>query len=126
LLLDTHVLIWMCIKPSMIPTSVELIIKSSANQIFISAATPWEISIKLQKGKLDFDRAFLADFDNRIRGLAFEVLAITSAHGVAAGALKGRHQDPFDRMLVAQAQVEQLAIVSRDPELATLGAQVLW
>ena len=71
-------------------------------------------------------RKLLADFDNEMRILAFEPLAMTAAHGVAAGLLQGRHKDPFDRMLVAQAQIEQLSVITRDPAIAALGAQVLW
>ena len=126
LLIDTHVLIWIVESSSTIPPSVELLIKSAANQVFVSTATPWEIAIKVRIGKLEFDPQFLADFDNRIRALAFEPLPMTSAHAVAAGALRGRHKDPFDCMLVAQAKVEQLIILSKDPALASLGATVRW
>ena len=126
LLVDTHVVIWVSNVPSMIPRSVEHALKSPANHVFVSAATPWEIALKVQSGKLQFDAAFLADFDNRIRALAFEPLPMTAAHGVAAAALRGSHKDPFDRMLVAQSQVEQLTIISKDPALAGLGAVVSW
>ena len=63
---------------------------------------------------------------NRVLALAFEPLPMTSVHAVVAGGLPGRHKDPFDRMLVGQAQVEQLTIITRDPALASLGAQVTW
>jgi PIN domain nuclease of toxin-antitoxin system len=126
LLLDTHVLIWTVNEPARMPRNIELLIKSAANQVFISAATPWEISIKLHIGKLAFDQQFLADFDARIRALAFTPLPISSAHAVAAGELPGRHKDPFDRMIVAQAGIEQLAVVTRDAAIAGLGAQVVW
>ena len=124
--MDTHVLIWIVENNPTIPPRVALLIKSTANHVFVSAATPWEIAIKVRAGKLTFDSQFLSDFDNRVAALAFSPLAIKSAHAIASGALAGGHQDPFDRMLVAQAQVEQLAIVSRDPALSALGAHVIW
>ena len=126
LLIDTHVLIWTFHDQSQISRNAELLIKSTANNVFVSAATAWEIAIKVRSGKLSFDRQFLADFDARVRALAFEPLHVTSAHAVTAGMLPGRHKDPFDRLLVAQAQVEQLAVVTRDPAIAVLGAQVVW
>ena len=126
LLIDTHVLIWIFHDQARIPRIIEGLMKSTANEVFVSAATPWEIAIKVGKGKLAFDRQFLADFDTRIKALAFTPLPMTAAHGVAAGLLPGLHKDPFDRMLAAQAQVEQMTIITSDPALAALGAQVTW
>ena len=126
LLIDTHVFIWVIANSPILPQRVELMIKSSANQIFVSAVTPWEIAIKVRAGKLTFDPQFLADFDTRIRALAFEPLAMTAAHGVDAGLLTGAHKDPFDRILVAQSKVEQMTILTKDPAIAALGAIVTW
>ena len=126
LLLDTHVLIWIVQNSPKIPQRVELLVKSTANQVFVSAATAWEIATKVKAGKLPFDRPFLADFDASITALAFTPLPMTAAHTVAAGLLAGAHKDPFDRVLAAQAQLEQLTIMTRDPALALLGAQVAW
>ena len=126
LLIDTHVLIWWVNDLSKLPQHIQDILVDSGNEVFVSPVVPWEIAMKVHARKLSFDTQFLADFDNRIRALAFTPLPLTSAHAVAAGQLTGRHKDPFDRMLVAQAHVEQLALVTRDPALAGLGAQVIW
>ena len=127
LLVDTHVLIWWTQDLSRLPRRIQDVLGDPIHTVFVSAVTPWEISMKVHAGKLAFDAAFLADFDNSIRSaLAFEPLPINGAHAIAAGALRGRHKDPFDRMLVAQAQVEQMTIVTRDPAIAALGARVMW
>ena len=115
LLLDTHVVIWLVEQPEKIVSRVAELIKDNSNDVFISAATPWEIAIKVRLGKLRFDAAFLADFDSRIRRLAFQPLPMTSAHGVAAAQLPGRHKDPFDRMIAAQAATNQLAQILCPP-----------
>ena len=123
LLLDTHTLIWWdddCL-PRRVTTAIQ-----NADAVFVSAVTAWEIAIKTRAGKLTFEPQFLSDFDASIRSLAFEPLPIVSAHAVAAGALRGSHKDPFDRMLAAQAQVEGLTLVTADSRIAGLGVPVLW
>ena len=126
LLIDTHVLIWWTNDLAKLPQHVQDRMVDTTNQVFVSAATAWEIAIKVRSGKLTFDRQFLADFDNRIAALAFTPLPVASSHAVLAGLLTGQHKDPFDRLLAAQAQVEQLAVITRDKAIAALGAQVLW
>ncbi len=126
ILLDTHVLVWWALNDKRLSQRIDDQMTAKANEVFVSAATPWEIAIKVRLGKLRFDTAFLADFDTRIRELAFQPLAMTSAHGVAAAQLPGRHKDPFDRMIAAQAATEQLALVSTDPAFKVLGVPTVW
>ena len=126
LLIDTHVLLWIVDEPKRVPRHIKSLIISTENDVYVSAVTAWEIAIKTQSGKLKFDRTFLVAFGERVRALEFMPLDITVAHAVAAGALKGRHKDPFDRMLVAQAKCEELELISRDPDLKELGADPLW
>lgn len=126
LLLDTHVLIWWLRDPWRIPDHVQDAIAQSASDVFVSAASAWEISVKLRIGKLAFDEAILGDFDHQVRLLAFEPLPMAAAHAVAGAKLPGTHKDPFDRMLAGQAAVERLTVVTADPAIAGLGARVMW
>jgi PIN domain nuclease of toxin-antitoxin system len=126
LLIDTHILIWTVRNEPKIPAKVEAAMRSTANMVHVSAVTPWEISIKASLGKLDFDKDFLDDFDARILQLAFEPLAITSAHGVEAGRMTGRNRDPFDRMLAAQAKLEGLTLVTADEKFKDFKVPLFW
>ncbi len=126
LLIDTHVFLWVRREPSRVSTRVSELLIDPENAVFVSAATAWEIAIKVGKGKLNFDKDFLAAFDTRIRDLAWDPLSITAAHGTAAGALSGRHKDPFDRMLAAQTIVEGLTLVTADPAFKLLDVKTFW
>ena len=126
LLLDTHVLIWMVEDPNRVSVQVTTLVKASTSEVFVSAATGWEIATKTRLGKLKFDPTFLDDFEGRLRALEIEPLAISVTHAVAGGRIKGAPTDPFDRMLAAQSIVEGLTIATVDPALAALGARVIW
>lgn len=126
LLLDTHVLIWLRREPHRLSRYARELIADGGNDIFISAATAWEIAIKHQLGKLDFDTAVLEQFDAHVRDMGFEPLAITASHAIAGAQLPGAHRDPFDRVLAGQAIVERLALVSQDPGIASLGVPLTW
>jgi PIN domain nuclease of toxin-antitoxin system len=126
LLIDTHVLIWWLRDPWRIPGHVQDAIVQAASDVFVSAASAWEISVKLRIGKLAFDAAFLDEFDAQVRSLAFEPLPMTAAHAIAGARLPGNHKDPFDRMIAGQAEVERLTIVTADTAFAGLGARVMW
>jgi PIN domain nuclease of toxin-antitoxin system len=81
------------------------------NRVFVSAATAWEIAIKQALGRLKFP---IERFDDIMLTMGFDALPILPAHAVAAGGLPRHHDDPFDRMLIAQARLERLALVSSD------------
>ena len=85
------------------------------NKVFVSAVTAWEIAIKLALGRLKFP---LDQFDDIMLRMGFDALPIFPAHAIAAGALPRHHDDPFDRMLIAQARIEGLALVSSDQAVA--------
>ena len=120
LLLDTHTLIWWA-HGRPVAADAAGAIRAPANTVFVSAASIWEAEIKVGIGKLEVD----ADLATGSMEHGFEPLAITFAHAVAAGRLPPHHGDPFDRMLVAQAQLETLTIVSRDPVFDRYGIAVL-
>jgi len=114
LLLDTHVLLWwLANDPSLKPAAWSAI-AASDSEVFVSAASAWEMSIKRALGKLEAPMDLVTELERN----RFEPLSLTVAHAEAAGALPRHHDDPFDRALVAQAQAEELVVVTRDPRFA--------
>ncbi|GAA5184671.1 type II toxin-antitoxin system VapC family toxin [Rugosimonospora acidiphila] len=112
LLIDTHVVIWWLADDPTLSDDIKVRLDHEPD-VFVSAATLWEVAIKQAVGKLKEP----ADLPERIRDSGFRELTITSQHAVTAGRLPLIHRDPFDRMLVAQAQCEDLTLVTRDPEI---------
>lgn len=112
LLLDTHILLWWLSDDPALASQVKTTLADPAHDVFVSAATAWEISIKHALGKLQFP---VAQTTSILAESGFTPLAITVEHATAAGALPPLHHDPFDRMLVAQAQQDGLTIVTADP-----------
>lgn len=121
LLLDTHTLIWALEDNPRLSTASREAIVNPDNIVFVSAVSVWEISIKKALGKLEAPDTLLEEIE-RIR---FTPLEITLAHGDRAGKLPPIHPDPFDRMLIAQAQSEQLTLVTRDLEIQKYQVQCL-
>ncbi|MDX2259486.1 MAG: type II toxin-antitoxin system VapC family toxin [Hyphomicrobiaceae bacterium] len=126
LLIDTHVLIWWLGDADLIPLHSRAMIADPENEVFVSAASAWEIALKHRNGKLRFNETFLADFDGHLQALRFAPLTVTSAHMVRGAHLDGQHKDPFDRILAGQALVERLRIVSADRAFDALGVERLW
>ena len=110
LLLDTHVFLWWLGDDPRLGTKTREIIANAGNQVFVSAASAWEISIKKSIGKLEAPD----DLDTIVGEEGFEELPISFFHGERAGDLPQHHKDPFDRMLIAQSQAEGLDIVTAD------------
>lgn len=96
------------------------------NDIFISAATAWEIATKHRLGRLPEAEVLALDFQGRIASQGFEELSITVAEGVRAGALSGHHRDPFDRILIAQAQERNLVLLTNETLFDQYGVRRLW
>ena len=113
LLLDTHVLLWWLVGRALAPGAADAI-GSTRSKVFVSPVSVWEAEIKAQRGKLKVD----ADLVQRIGQDGFDELPIRFEHGQVAGRLPAHHRDPFDRMLIAQAQLEGLRLVTRDPVFA--------
>ena len=113
-LLDTHTLLW-CFNdsPSLTPQARNLI-EDGRNEILVSAASAWEIATKVRLGKFPTGEELVSELDLYLAQLGFETLPISLDHAVRAGGLTGEHRDPFDRMLIAQAQIENLKIISND------------
>lgn len=102
-------------EPSRLAETARAAIASADNQVFVSSASAWEIAIKRALGRLAF---LLERWDAIMAHMGFEGLPILPAHAIAAGALPRHHADPFDRMLIAQAWVEGLVLVSNDARIA--------
>ena len=113
LLLDTHVFLWWLSDDLRLGKSSRQAIANPRNQVYVSAASTWEISIKKSIGKLTAPN----DMDAIVESEGFEKLPITLFHGDQAGSLPELHKDPFDRMLIAQAQSEGLVIVTNDEKI---------
>jgi PIN domain nuclease of toxin-antitoxin system len=111
LLLDTHVLLWWLSDDRKLANSGSQIIANPDNDVLVSSASVWEISIKTGLGRLEIE---LDDLENAIARNGFRSLPIGFRHALTAGRLPNVHRDPFDRMLVAQASVEELRVVSHD------------
>ncbi|MFC1532498.1 type II toxin-antitoxin system VapC family toxin [Thermodesulfobacteriota bacterium] len=118
LLLDTHVLLWWLDDNSTLSTKARTAISDSKNLVFISAVVIWEIKIKQALGRLKIPKNFRKVLDEQ----SFEMLDITTEHAHAIGDLPPHHRDPFDRMLIAQAQVEGFTIITRDIRLKKYNA----
>lgn len=113
LLLDTHVLIWMLLGRDRLSASAAGAIEDAGNEIFVSVISAWEIEIKLAKGKLPLP-SNLAD---ALASLRVRHVPVTLDHVLAVESLPRHHRDPFDRMLIAQAQLEGLTLVTSDRQM---------
>lgn len=121
LLLDTHVVLWWRLDAPELSKPVRRAI-SVAEQVFVSAASAWEVAIKSGLGKLRLDEPFAEMVDDS----SFDRLPVSFEHAARVHVLPTHHTDPFDRMLVAQAIVEGLVIVSHDARLRDYDVRVLW
>jgi PIN domain nuclease of toxin-antitoxin system len=125
-LFDTHALIWWFSDDSFLPPTARGIIADTDNTLLVSAASAWELAIKYQLGKLRKVADLVSNFSGRIEQEGFELLPISAEHGIRAGLLPGRHKDPFDRMLIAQAQSEDVPILSNEAVFEAYGVRRLW
>ena len=113
-LLDTHTLLWWLNDSPQLGPRCRQLISNDRNQVFVSAATTWEISIKMAIGKLRAPE----DMDSVVEDEGFSKLPISLYHGQLAGSLPAHHRDPFDRMLIAQAQAEGLILIAADENIS--------
>lgn len=121
LLLDTHALLWWLASPEDLAPLARKAIETPAHEVFISAASLWEMSIKQELGKLALPGNPVAVLES----CGFAVLAMNAEHAWRAGTLPPHHKDPFDRMLVAQTEVEGMVLVTRDTTIPKYGIPIL-
>ncbi|WP_019075492.1 type II toxin-antitoxin system VapC family toxin [Streptomyces hokutonensis] len=120
LLLDTHVVLWWLDDSPELSGDVKDLLDTEPG-VYVSAVTPWEIAIKQSLGKLEGPE----DLAERVRDSQFTGLAITAGHGVRAGRLPAHHRDPFDRILIAQAQIEGMTLLTRDKWISAYDVQIM-
>ncbi len=122
LLLDSHALRWWLDDSPRLTPDARRAIEGSDAALYFSAASVWELAIKRAAGKLDLPDAMLGILAEE----EFVELRMSALHGLRASALPAHHEDPFDRMLVAQAQSERLTVVTCDPDIAAYDVPVPW
>jgi PIN domain nuclease of toxin-antitoxin system len=123
-LLDTHTLLWWILDDPTLTRRAETVIADTGNSIVVSAASAWELSIKFSLGKLPSASDLITNFSDEMENEGFQLLPISVEHGIRAGLLPGLHKDPFDRMLIAQA--ENIPIISNEAVFEGYGVRRLW
>jgi len=125
-LIDTHALLWWLDGDRRLSRRARAVIGDVANVVLVSAASAWEITSKARIGRLPGALEVAADVAGHVTAQAFTALDISMLHAQRAGRLPGDHRDPFDRMLAAQAQLEDLPIVSNDEVFDSYGVNRVW
>jgi PIN domain nuclease of toxin-antitoxin system len=126
LLLDTHALLWWLFDDPKLSLAARSAIVAPGNEIAVSAASAWEIATKHRLGRLPEAGDVPVRLPHYLRRARFAVLNMSLEHALAAGALPGPHNDPFDRILIAQARIGDLAVVTIDRVFQDYGATVIW
>ncbi len=126
LLLDTDAAAWWWLADSRLPDYAKSVVENSANDVYISAVCAWEIATKHRLGKWPEAAPIVSGFDLLSARSGFTPLPVTVAHARLAGSLQGKHRDPFDRMLVAQAMHDALIVVTRDAAITQYGVLTIW
>ena len=126
LLLDTHAFLWWLTDDALLTRRAHAAVADRGNDVFVSAASAWEIATKYRIGKLPAASLLTGDLDGVIASQGFSVLPVTVRHGQKAGALPGPHRDPFDRMLMAQALLDMLGLVSNEAVFDQYGVVRVW
>ena len=126
LLLDTHALLWMSDASGRLSAKAAATIMDGRNDLLLSVASWWEIAIKISLGKLELKSDWAPALKREMRHNGITWLSVRPDHCERVCLLPFHHRDPFDRLLVAQAQVEKLAVVTADPHFAPYGIDVVW
>lgn len=125
LLLDTHAVIWHIEQNPALSIKAVAAIKNPDNEIFVSAVSLWELSIKVSLGKLKLPKP-IRDIAIELRNSGVTFLQISEEHALSTASLPWHHRDPFDRMLVVQSQLEDLTLISRDGVFGEYEVSLLW
>jgi PIN domain nuclease of toxin-antitoxin system len=125
LLIDTHALIWFITDNDQLPLKTKQIIENRENNCYVSMATYWEIGIKYSIGRLDL-KSDLKTIFTIIEDTGFEALPITTNQILANANLEFHHQDPFDRIIIAQSLTEKMTIITRDSQFENYNVPIIW
>jgi PIN domain nuclease of toxin-antitoxin system len=125
-LLDTHALLWWLFDDPRLSPAAREAIKDLNNTVFASSASAWEIATKHRLGKLPEATNAVRRLPVLLKKCRIEPMAISVEHALAAGRLPGHHKDPFDRMIIAQARLEDLPVVTVDPIFRSYRVKVFW
>lgn len=125
-LLDTHAFLWWVTNNPQLSSTVQSILSDRSNEIFFSAASSWEIAIKAQLRKLEIPSKPEIYIAEQLEINSFQILPIEVKHTLQTYYLPNHHKDPFDRILVAQSQVEDLPLLTLDAKIAQYGVNVIW
>jgi PIN domain nuclease of toxin-antitoxin system len=126
LLLDTHTFLWFVDGNTNISSNALTLIENSSNDLYLSIASIWEIAIKVSIGKLRIAQPLEVFIPNQLSQNSISALSISVEHATHVASMEHHHRDPFDRMLVAQATVEQMPVISKDAALDAYGITRLW
>jgi PIN domain nuclease of toxin-antitoxin system len=126
LLLDTHTFLWWDLEPARLSPRALVLCQDPGNQLVLSVASVWEMEIKAQLGKLRLDKPLAEMIREQQRMNGIEILPILLAHALAVETLPMIYKDPFDRLLIAQARVEAIPVISRDENFAAYPVEVEW
>ncbi len=126
LLLDTHTFIWWDSEPAKLSPQVLALCQDRTNSLLLSVASVWDMQIKLQLGKLKLNLPLVEIIESQQQRNNIEVLPVALAHVLALQDLPPHHKDPFDRLLIAQANVEGATLLCNDPVFAKYGVNALW
>ncbi len=125
-LLDTHVFLWWVTGDSRLSSRAYEVIKETKNEIYLSAASGWEMAIKAGLGKLRLQAEPISFITEQLVINGFESLPVQLNHSLFVYSLPEHHRDPFDRLLVAQAKLENLPLVTADNKIRQYEVEVLW
>jgi PIN domain nuclease of toxin-antitoxin system len=125
-LLDTHAALWWWSDQAKLGMAGLAILSDASSDIFVSAASAWEVATKYRSGKLPDIGDPAIHFPRHMETNGFHSLAVTQRHALLGGAFDHDHRDPFDRLIAAQAIAEQMVVVTRDPKIAAFGCAVIW
>lgn len=126
LLLDTHAFLWWATDDERLGAAARLAIADPGNDVFVSAASAWEIATKQRLGKLEGVPRIGERYGELVAADGFQHLPVDHRHALRAGGYPLEHRDPFDRMLAAQSDLEQMPLVTRDPAFALFGTRTFW
>ncbi len=125
-LLDTHILLWWAADDPRLSRRARQVLRDPANELLFSVASAWELMIKSQVGKLTLPEPPARYIPDRLSRFAIGTLPVELSHALKLSDLPLHHRDPFDRILIAQSQVERLPIVTADPQIARYPVEIIW